>query len=284
MKPSLPSLGELPVLKRSDTSLSYGTDAPLLSQAGSMGVSSPLAPMQPSESQGDYFQQGSGYRPMPRGPPGRPYAPMPHGRASPQPQRGPLPPVNTSYSNGRVSPPHQLVSPLNEDPRGPRDPPYAHLGSGLANPAFSPYDGRGPVTGPSYEMSPVEVSPLDNGPQNDPYNSYADNDYRRPRMPDALRPASPVQRPTMNGNYMPVSASRSGTAPPSHPRAGLPAALQSAIQRREASQPLPQRGPIMMMQQQQRSATAPLQHPGWGQGPTQRSNTTTPGAGGYNGY
>jgi hypothetical protein len=62
---------------------------------------------------------------------------------------------------------------------------------------------------------------------------------------------------------------RSGTAPPPRagtapPRPGVPAGLQSAIQRREASQPLPNRamnGSVPPMQQ--RSVTAPPQQQDW---------------------
>jgi hypothetical protein len=301
MKPSLPSLNERPMPARSDTGYStnsYGSNAPLLSQASDMGQSSPVPPMPQMDRNADYFGGSGGGRPMPQGLPGRPYSPMSQGRASPAPPRSlrsPLAPVDTNYSNGRVSPSPQLISPLPSDPRGPypgsrdpRDPPYPNRGqnqSRMGDPTFSPYNNRGPAMGPSYEMSPVEMTPSDNRPYHYPSNSNGSNgsnDYRPPQMPNILRAGSPAQGPPMNNSASPPT-SRAGTAPPNNPRAGIPATLQSAIQRREASQPLP-RGPGGMYSQQ-RSATAPLRQPGWGPGPTDRSNTASPGARGpYNGF
>ncbi|KAJ4349643.1 Potassium transporter [Didymosphaeria variabile] len=158
--------------------------------------------------------------------------------------------------------------------------------SPFGGPTFSPYNNRGPAMGPSYEMSPVDLNATD-----DPLDYYTQagdtNDYRPPQLPSALRSGSPAQMqnagPPRVGTAPP---SRSGTAPPSNPRAGVPATLQSAIQRREASQPLPNRG--MPMQQQQRSATAPLGPPQWAPRsdaePMPRSNTTGPGPQGYRPY
>lgn len=280
MTPSLPSLSERPVPNRSDTSLTYASDAPLLSEAGSMGMSSPVPPMPQLDREGDYFQARPGPRPMPRGPPGRPFSPMSQGRASPHPQRGPLPPVNTSFSDGRGTPSGYLISPQPSE-SGARNPPYPSQAR-LADPTFSPYDNRAPRNGPAYEMSPVDMTPVDNrGPQEYEYPGDIADEYQPPQLPNALRPASPAQHTSPTTRVSPAPL-RAGTAPPNNPRAGLPAALQSAIQRREASQPLPNRGPNGMMQQQ-RSATAPIQQPGWGQDPYARSNTTTPGARGYNG-
>lgn len=291
-QPSLPSLNERPFPSRSDTqasnfsTTSFASDAPLLSQAGSMGLASPVPPLPPLDRNAGYFGSQPESRSMPQGLPGRPYSPMSQGRASPRPPRGPLPPVNTSYSNGRLSPSAQLVSPLPNDPRGPtpnsRDPPYPSRGP-LGNTGFSPYDNRVPANGPAYELSPVDMSPTEHVLQHYTSDSNGSNEYRPPQLPSALRSGSPAQMPNMNRGFTSPPPSRAGTAPPSNPRAGLPAALQSAIQRREASQPLPNRGPNGMMQQQ-RSATAPLQPPGWQQGPGPRSNTASPGPRGYNGY
>lgn len=267
MKPSLPTLSEFQ-MNRSDTTLSYSTDAPLLSQASGMGMATPMPPLPAQTRNDDYFNG--------RGPLGRPFSPMSQGRASPQPFRGP--PLDTHFSNGSATPPH-IVSPLANDSRGPRDP-YSARGPGAGDPAFAPYKNNSPLTGPSYEMSPVEASPLNDNSL--PYAS-ASNDYRPPQLPSVLRSGSPAQQGPANNNRGPPQMPRSGTAPrPSNPRAGLPAALQSAIQRREASQPLPNRGPQDPMQQ--RSVTAPLQQSAYGQGPYARSNTTTPGAGQYSRY
>jgi hypothetical protein len=270
MKPSLPTLSEFQLPNRSDTTLSYSTDAPLLSQASGMGMATPMPPLPVQSRNDDYFA---------RGPPDRPFSPMSQGRASPQPFRGP-PPVDTYYS-GRASPPH-IVSPLANDPRGPRDP-YPARGPPVGDPTFSPYDNDGPLMGPSYEMSPVEASPLNDSSLHSASRSNGSNHYRPPQLPNVLRSGSPAQQGPMDNNYRPPQMPRSGTAPPpSNPRAGLPAALQSAIQRREASQPLPNRAPQGAMQQ--RSVTAPLRQNAYGQGPYARSNTTTPGAGQYNRY
>lgn len=293
MKPSLPSLDERPFPSRSNTgasaysNMSYGSNAPLMSQGASMGRSSPAPPMPALDRDAEFFSGPPGGRPMPQGMPGRPYSPMDQGRASPRPPRNVLPPVNTNYPNGRMSPP-QLTSPLPNDSRGLSSPqgnnPYPRRAgpSPLADPTFSPYDNRAPRMGPAYEMSPVDMTPSDNGPQHF-YSNSNGNDFRPPQLPNALRSGSPAQAQSMNNSFTSPPPSRSGTAPPSNPRAGIPAALQSAIQRREASQPLPNRGMAAPFPQQ-RSATAPIQQPGWGPG-APRSTTTPPGAGSYdNGY
>lgn len=291
MKPSLPSLAERPGPYRSNTqgtSTSFGSNAPLLGQAGDMGMASPLPPMPSLDRNADYFAGGSGTRPPPNMP-GRPFSPMSHGRASPTP-RNMLPPVDTSFG-GRDSPAPHLMSPPDYGNRNVSPPqgniPYQNrrpVAPPLSEPTFSPYDQRGPAMGPSYEMSPVDVNAHDNDPLDYYTNSGNPNDYQPPQLPSALRPGSPAQ---MQSQVPP----RAGTAPPSNPRAGLPATLQSAIQRREASQPLPNRGVSpQQQQQQQRSATAPLVQPRWAPGPNSdpvaRSNTTTPGPGpqGYNFY
>ncbi|KAF2193942.1 hypothetical protein K469DRAFT_689025 [Zopfia rhizophila CBS 207.26] len=299
-QPSLPSLSERPVPSRSDTAYSnasYGSNAPLLSQAGSIGNSSPAHPAPPLDRNADYFNGPPGSRPIGQGLPSRPYSPMSQGRASPRPTRSPLPPVNTSYSDGRVSPSPQLISPLPNDTRGPspfrtntgfnpnRRVPGPGAGpSPLGDPTFSPYDNRNPNMGPSYELSPVEITPVDNYPNSRSSNgSNGSNEYRPPQLPNVLRPGSPAQS-NSSSRYDSPPPSRSGTAPPSNPRAGIPATLQSAIQRREASNPLPNRGQAGSAPPQ-RSVTAPMQQQGWGQGMGPRSNTTTPGPRGYgNGY
>ncbi|KAF2870230.1 hypothetical protein BDV95DRAFT_496866 [Massariosphaeria phaeospora] len=288
MRPSLPSLNERPFPQRSDTqgtnfsTASYGSNAPLLSQAGGMGLSSPTPPLPTLDRNADYFDETHSYRPMPQGQPPRSYSPMSQGRGTPRPQRAPYPRVDTDYSNGRASPAPQLITSLPGDVRGP-SPAYGHqaypndraIVSPLGGPSFSPYEYRDPA-GPSYEMSPVEVTPVDNFPQQSREN------FRPPQLPNALRVGSPAPAPGANFDRTSPPPLRSGTAPPSNPRAGLPPSLQSAIQRREASQPLPNRGMASSVPPpQQRSVTAPPQRPGWGQGPTPRSNTTAPGPRGY---
>ncbi|ORY17509.1 hypothetical protein BCR34DRAFT_583654 [Clohesyomyces aquaticus] len=293
-QPSLPSLSERPPPSRLDTDASYSSNAPLLSQAGSMGLSSPVPPLPTLDRNAEYFGGQPGNRPMPGGLPSRPYSPMSQGRASPRPPRSPLPPVNTNYQDGRASPAPRLMSPSPGDLRNAppsrgntgysangRNPNPSQLGG---DPAFSPYNTRGPNQGPAYEMSPVDITPVDHNAQFGHPASNRSDDYRPPQLPSALRPGSPAQPMRMNNNAGPQQPPRAGTAPPSNPRAGIPAALQSAIQRREASNPLPNRG-MNGSAPPMRSATAPIQQPGWGQGPVPRSNTTTPGAqrgGGYN--
>lgn len=287
MKPSLPSLSERPIPSRSDTqgtnysTASFGSNAPLLSQAGDMGMSSPAPPMPPLDRNTDYFNGPSGSRPQANGLSGRPYSPMTQGMpTSPRPSRSVLPPVDTTY-NGRASPAPQLISPLPNDVRGPSPAqgiaPYPNRRPGASplGPTFSPFDNRVPARGPSYEMSPVDITPSDNGSQQYYPTSNGPNGYRQPQLPNTLRPGSPAFSQSSG------PPSRAGTAPPSNPRAGLPATLQSAIQRREASQPLPNRGMNGPMPQQ-RSATAPLRQPGWGPEPSFRSNTTSPPR--YDGY
>ncbi|KAF1962662.1 hypothetical protein CC80DRAFT_95617 [Byssothecium circinans] len=273
MKPSLPSLNERPFPSRSDTqgtafsNASFGSNAPLLGQAGDMGMASPLPPMPPLDRNADYFNGPPARGPTPNGMAGRPYYPTSQGRASPAPSRG-MPPLDTQF-NGRNSPAPTQVNP-----------PFANRRPGespLAGPTFSPYNNRGPARGPSYEMSPVDMTPNDYAPSPSNYSaSNSPEDYRPPQLPNVLRSGSPAQQPASQ------QAPRAGTAPPSNPRAGVPATLQAATQRREASQPLPYRGPGMP---QQRSATAPLRQPGYGPAPTDRSGTPPrQGYSGYNGY
>ncbi|KAJ4378035.1 Potassium transporter [Neocucurbitaria cava] len=240
-KPSLPSLSERPDMpSRSNTQFSttsYGSNAPLLNQAGGMGMASPVPPMPPLDRNGDYFGDQP---PRPYGSAGRPYTPMSQGRASPLPPRGHLPPVDTSYSNGRYESDPQLISPLPSDLRGP---PSAQS-SRRPYPEFSPFDSRGPQIGPAYELSPVDMTPTDNIAQHYYSNSNDSDDYKQPpQIPSALRAGSPAMSQPVGLPSQP----RAGTAPP---RPGLPASLQSAIQRREASQPLPNRGMNGSVQQQ----------------------------------
>lgn len=256
-KPTLPTLNERPGPERSNTNFSttsYGSNAPLLNQASDMGMASPLPPV-PHLDQNAYF-----YEDPPLAPPARAFTPMSQGRASPRPT---LPQVDTNYSNDRYSPSHDLVSPLADT--------YGAQPAQSYN-AFSPYNNRGPATGPEYELSPVDITPQDNGPRHYHSNSNGSNEYRPPQLPGALRAGSPAMSQTSN---LPP---RAGTAPPPRagtapPRPGLPASLQSAIQRREASQPLPNRSMTSSVPAvQQRSATAPVQQPGWN-APAQRSYT-----------
>lgn len=246
MKPSLPSLSERPAPVRSDTvgtnysSASYHSDARLLDDAGSMGMASPVGPLPPLDRNAEYFNL--------------------------QPASRRLPPLNTGYQEGRSSP-----GPLNGPPRSNTafNPNRRIPNSPLNDPNFAPFDNRGPPPGrgPSYEMSPVD---------NAPANEYP----RGPQFPSSLRPGTPTRShqnlpypPSNNSSFTSPPPSRSGTAPPGNPRAGLPATLQSAIQRREASNPLPSRGPMGGLGQQ-RSATAPLrQQQAWGQGPDMRSQS-----------
>ncbi|KAF2680932.1 hypothetical protein K458DRAFT_310754 [Lentithecium fluviatile CBS 122367] len=277
-KPSLASMNSRPYPGRSDTNTSFGSNAPLLSQAGDMGMASPLPPMPELDRNVDYFNGPQGNRPAPNGLPGRPYSPMSQGRASPRPPRSMLPPVDTNY-NGRVSPSPQLVSPLPNDLHGPSpaqgNAPYPTGRPGVSplGPNFAPYDNRGPRAGPAYEMSPVDMTPVDNMSQQYYPNANASRNYMPRQMPSALRPGSPAQMQQSSG--LPA---RAGTAPPSNPRAGLPATLQSAIQRREASQPNFGQG-MNGAAPQQRSATAPLGQPGWN--PRAGGNTFSPGPQGY---
>ncbi|KAL6709866.1 Potassium transporter [Coniothyrium glycines] len=288
MKPSLPSLGERPDMPtRSNTQFSnfsttsYGSNAPLLNQSGSMGMPAPAPAMPPMDRNGDYF----GERPMrPYAASTRPYSPMSQGRASPMPARGPMPPVDTSYmNNGYESDPY-LVTPLSNDTRTP-----ASAQSNRPYPEFSPFDSRGPQMGPSYELSPVDTTPTSNIAQHYYSNSNDSNEYNQPpQLPSALRAGSPALSQPAGLPSQPRAGTappRSGTAPP---RPGLPASLQSAIQRREASQPFPNRG-MNSSTPQQRSATAPIQQPSWNSAPPQRSYTPsersyTPAAPSQRGY
>jgi hypothetical protein len=256
-KPALPTLNERPGPGRSDTNYSttsYGSNAPLLNQAGDMGMAGPAPPV-PHLDQNAYY-----YEDPPLAPPARAFTPASQGRASPRPI---LPQVDTNYSDGRYSPTHDVVSPLDETFARQPTQPYT---------AFSPYNHRGPATGPAYELSPVDNTVQGNSSQHYYSNSNGLDDYMAPQIPGALRSGSPAMSHTSN------VPPRSGTAPPPRagtapPRPGVPAGLQSAIQRREASQPLPSRAmngsapPV-----QQRSATAPIQQPGWN-APAQRSYT-----------
>lgn len=238
-KPTLPflsTLSERPPPQRSDTefsNFSYTSNAPLLEDASGMGQASPLPRMPPMDrTNADYFN----HQPARNLPPLNTNAAWgPNGRMSPGPSR-----TNTNYSQNRMP-----VSPLN-------------------NPNFAPYDNRAPSHGPAYEMSPVDNSPP--------------GEYPRHQFPAALRPGSPNSRtlpyPASNNSSFtspPPSRVGAGTAPPpGNPRAGLPAALQSAIQRREASNPLPARGGPTPPGVGMRSATAPTvqqtQRQQWGPG------------------
>ncbi|KAF1850245.1 uncharacterized protein K460DRAFT_372550 [Cucurbitaria berberidis CBS 394.84] len=264
-KPSLPSLDERPGMSTRTTT--QGTNYSTASYAGGMGRSSPAPTLPPLDRNGDYFGEQP---PRAYGSTGRPFSPMSQGRASPRPPRGPLPPVDTSYSSRRYESDPQLISPLPSDVRGPPS-----VQSNRPYPEFSPFDSRGPQMGPAYELSPVDVNPVDDIP---PYysNPHGSDDYHQPpQIPSVLRAGSPAMSQPSGLPHHP----RAGTAPP---RPGLPASLQSAIQRREASQPLPNRGMNSSVQQQrsatapiqqQRSATAPVQQPSWNQAPAPRSYT-----------
>jgi hypothetical protein len=275
---SMASMNSRPYPGRADTNGSFGSNAPLLSQAGDMGMASPLPPMPPLDRNAEYFNAPQGNHLAPNGLPGRPYSPMSQGRASPRPPRNMLPPVNTNYG-GRVSPSPQLVSPLPNDLRalspmqGSAPYPTSRPGVSPLGPNFAPFDNRGPRSGPAYEMSPVDATPVDSMSQQYYANSNISSNYMPPPMPSALRAGSPAQMQQSS-----VTPARAGTAPPSNPRAGLPAGLQSAIQRREASQPLPNQG-MNGSVPQQRSATAPLRQPGWNH--RAGSNTSSPGPQGY---
>ncbi|KAL5118640.1 Potassium transporter [Pleosporales sp. CAS-2024a] len=301
--PTLPSVEERPGMPtRSDThstnytNTSYRSNAPLLDQAGAMAIATPTDPMPPLNGRADYFggQPNRSFTPT-----GRPFSPASNGRASPMTTRGgvgALPPMNTSFSTvgSNMDPSHssvgsnhvpsnpRAISPLSNDLRGPPPPPQANR----PYPQFSPYDSRGPQAQQSYELSPV-----DNASHHgqDPYystssiiNKHLSPSSAPPQMPDVLRVASPAMSQGPGG---PPQALRSGTAPPrsatapppragtAPPRPGIPASLQSAIQRREASQPLPNRG-MMGPPPVQRSATAPIQSPSWTPAP-ERSYTPT---------
>ena len=272
MNPTLPTLDERPDMPmRSNTQFtnfsntSYRSNAPLLDQAGGMGTATP-ADSTPPGGRNDYFGQPP---PRPYTPSGRSFTPSSQqGRVSPLGSRGHLPPVDTSY-NTRYNPEVPLVSPLHEDYRGPSPPQSAR-----PYPEFSPFNGNAPQE--SYELSPVDTS------TNVPNYYYSNNneadDFRAPQIPSALRAGSPA--PSMAPPGLPRGP-RAGTAPPPRvgtapPRPGLPASLQSAIQRREASQPLPNRG-MNGSVQQQRSATAPIQQPSWNSGNAVRSYTPVSG-------
>lgn len=271
MKPPLAALSERPDMpNRSDTefsnfsNVSYGSNAPLMNQGNRMGTSTPPPPMPQMDRNGDYF--GESGRPFAA--PGRSYTPMSQGRASPMPPRGPMPPVDTSYGNGPYESGSHVTSASRHDPRGP-----SSAQSYRPYPEFSPFDSRGPQIGPSYELSPVEATATDI--LDDYYSNPTDvGQYKPPQMPSALRPGSPAVSQSAGLSNQPRAGTappppRSGTAPP---RPGLPASLQSAIQRREASQPLPNRG-MNSSTPQQRSATAPIQQPSWNSGPIPRSYT-----------
>jgi hypothetical protein len=247
MKPSLPTLDERPGMPaKSNTQFtnlsntSYGSNAPMLSQAGNMGRSSPAPPMPPLDRNGTgYFGE---YQDLPY-PSERPYTSQ--DRVTPM-QRGPLPPVDTSFYND----PHAYESnDFRGPPRSQSTRPYQE---------FSPYDNRGPQMGPSYELSPV--SPTEDISRHYFADSNGSDEYQPPQMPSTLRSGSPAVSQPVGLPSQP----RAGTAPP---RAGVPASLQTAIQRRELSQPLPNRGMGgSAPPQQMRSATAPLQQqqPNWG--------------------
>lgn len=256
-KPTLPTLNERPGAERSDTDYSktsYGSNAPLLHQASDMGVAS-VMPQVPHVDQDMYY-----YEDPPLAPPARAFTPASQGRASPRPL---APRVDTNYSNGRYSPTIDPVSPI--------DDPYSTQSTQTYT-AFSPYNNRGPAPGPAYELSPVDTTLQDNDPLHYYANPNVPDNYQPPQLPGALRTGSPAMSQTSN------IPPRSGTAPPPRagtvpPRPGVPASLQSAIQRREALQTGPNRamtGSVPALQQ--RSATAPIQQPGWS-APAQRSYT-----------
>ncbi|KAH7381252.1 hypothetical protein DE146DRAFT_279673 [Phaeosphaeria sp. MPI-PUGE-AT-0046c] len=291
--PSLPPVDERPMIPtRSNTqgtnysNASYRSNAPLLDQAGGMGAATPAEPMPALDRRNDYFPQ----QPMrPYTPTSRPFTPTSQGgRSTPGPLRGigVLPPVNTNFSNNRFDPEPRVVSPLQNDLRGPSPPqatrPY---------PEFSPFDSRGPQVEQSYELSPVDTSPTaGNGQQ--PYYSNSsildEYDAPPPVVPSILRAGSPAMSQPMQPPIGLPQAPRAGTAPPPRsgtapPRPGLPASLQSAIQRREASQPMPNRG-MNGSVTQQRSATAPIQQPSWNAGNVDRSYTPSAPRGYDQGY
>jgi hypothetical protein len=253
-KPVLPMLNERPMPERSDTQFSttsYGSNAPLLSQAGSIATSSPMPPVPYLDRNADYM---NGMPHMP--PPARTFSPMSQGRASPRPVR---PQVDTTYSNGSYS--QESVPPVQS---AQTNQPYAE---------FSPYDNRGPAPGPLYEMSPVDATPVDAMSQHYYSNSNGSNTYRPPQLPNPLRVGSPAMSQMSNGPpRVGTAPPRAGTAPP---RPGVPSGLQSAIQRREASQPLPNRAMNGSAPPQQRSITGSVQQPGWGPSSAERSYTPT---------
>lgn len=267
-QPSLPTLDERPGMPiRSDTqgtnysSVSYGSNAPMLSQAGNMGRSSPAPSMPSMDQHHGYFNEP----PRPYDSAGRPFSPMSQGRGSPALPRGYGPPVDTSYSGNHYESEPHLISP----PSDSRGPPFAQPNRPYQE--FSPFNSRGPQMGPAYELSPVDRTPTDSIAQHYYSNSNGSDDYKPPTLPSALRTGSPAPLQVTGLSSQP----RPGTAPP---RPGLPPSLQSAIQRREASQPFPNRGmngsapPL----QQQRSATAPLQQQQpWNSGPPRSYTPTT---------
>lgn len=278
--PSLPTVDERPMMPtRSNTqgtnysNTSYRSNAPLLDQAGGMGTATPAEPMPPLDRRNDYFPQ----QPMrPYTPTSRPFTPGSQaGRSTPGPLRGigVLPPVDTNFSHNRLPSDPRVVSPLSNDLRGPTP-----AQSTRPYPEFSPFDSRGPQVEQSYELSPVDTSPT-SGYGQQPY--YADilDEYQAPppAVPSVLRAGSPAMSQPMQPSSGLPQGPRAGTAPPPRsgtapPRPGLPASLQSAIQRREASQPMPNRG-MNSSVTQQRSATAPIQQPSWNAGNVDRSYT-----------
>jgi hypothetical protein len=283
MNPTLPSLNERPNMPtRSNTQYtnysnsSYRSNAPLLDQAGAMGTATPANPMPPIDRNRDYFGQPPA---QPYPPSNRPFTPSSQGRASPMPLRAALPPVDTSYSsNNRFESDPQLISPLPSDLRGP-----SPAQSTRPYPEFSPFDTREPQAGQSYELSPVDNTPSSNDPLDYYTNSNTSDEYRAPQIPSALRAGSPALQNPQGGLPYPQAGlppPRAGTAPP---RPGIPASLQSAIQRREASQPLPNRGMTGSVPQQ-RSATAPIQQPSWNSGNVDRSYTPATQQGYDQGY
>jgi hypothetical protein len=264
MKPPLPTLEERPGMPtRSNTQFtnftntSYGSNAPMLSQAGDMGRSSQAPPMPPLDHNGTGYFGDQQSLPYPSSE--RTFTPLAQGRASALPPRGPMPPVDTSYNTDHYESDAQLISPPN-DQRGPMQPSRQYQ-------EFSPFDSRGPHVEPAYELSPYDMTPTEDISQHYYADSNGSDEYLPPQMPSMLRAGSPAVAQPVGLPSQP----RAGTAPP---RAGVPASLQSAIQRREASQPFPNRGMNgSAPPQQQRSATAPLQQPTWDQAPVQRSYT-----------
>ncbi|KAF1912168.1 hypothetical protein BDU57DRAFT_460027 [Ampelomyces quisqualis] len=286
MNPGLPVVDEQPWMPaRSDTqythhtNTSYRSNAPLLDEASGIGTATPAGPMPPVDRRLDYFNQQSGRSYTPNTnfnpPPSRPHTPNGRSltlssqasRSTPEQLRGigVLPPVNTNLSSNRVG----------SDPQ-----------STQSFPEFSPFDSRGSQAEQSYELSPVDSTLSMFGEE--PYYSTSSilDEYHGPppAIPSILRAGSPAMSQPQAA--LPQHA-RAGTAPlrvgTGPPRPGLPALLQSSIQRREASQPLPNRS-MNGSVSQQRSATAPIQQPSWKSDSVDRSYTPASQSGYNQGY
>ncbi|EMD88630.1 hypothetical protein COCC4DRAFT_60706 [Bipolaris maydis ATCC 48331] len=246
MKPSLPTLDERPsTLARSESQFttfstnSYGSNAPMLPQAGNMGRASPAPGMAPLDRNGSDYSGQQRNLPYPSD---RPFTQMSQGRASPMPQRGHLPPVDTSFNNAPYGSEPRLVSPLANDAR------TSQAQSSRPYQGFSPYNSRGPATGPEYELSPVESNATEEISRHYYPNPNDYNDYQPPQVPNVLRAGSPAPSQFDGLPNQP----RSNTAPPH--RDILDRTMNGSVP-------------------PQRSATAPIQQPGWAQGPPPRSFT-----------